>query len=103
MASQKPTNKEKLFNLCHSSHQNVIERIFCITKRWFQILEIPVEFTMEVQVKIVLAITRLHNFIQSYYTIGDIYNKAQINTEHLLIRLSRGEKEVEEQHFWFWL
>ena len=97
MTGQKPTNKEELFNFRHFSLQNVVEKIFGVTKRRFQILETPAEFTMEVQVKIVLLVTRLHNFIQSHCTTGDIYDKAQLDAERLLIRLSRGEEEVEEQ------
>lgn len=32
MAGQKPNNKKKLFNFCHFSLQNVVERIFDIIK-----------------------------------------------------------------------
>lgn len=76
MTGQKPTNKEELFNLCHSSVWNVIEKIFVVIKRQFQILETSIEFTIEVKVKIILAVTGLYNFIQLHCTIGDIYDKA---------------------------
>lgn len=91
LAGQKPSNKEELFNLRHSSLRNVIERIFGITKRQFQILETPPEFTMLVQVKLVLAVTGLHNFIQSHRTTGDIYDIAQLDAERMATRLARGE------------
>ncbi len=55
--------KEELFNLCQSSFQNVIERIFNVTKHQFPIFEIPTKFIIDIQVKIVLKVTRLHNFI----------------------------------------
>lgn len=48
MASQKPANKEEFFNLHHSSLQNVVKRIFGVTKHRFQVLETPAEFTMQV-------------------------------------------------------
>lgn len=93
MAGQKPTNKKELFNLCHFTLQNVVERMFSITKHCFQILETLAEFAMVVQVKIVLAVTGLHNFIQSHRTTGDIYDKAQFDAKRLLMRLSRGEEQ----------
>lgn len=49
----------------------MVDRIFDVTKRRFQILETLAEFTIQVQVKIVLAVTGLHNFIQSRRTTGD--------------------------------
>lgn len=97
IAGQRPTTKEELFNLRHSSLRNIVERIFGVTKRRFKILETPAEFTMDVQVKIVLAVTGLHNFIQSHRTTGDIYDKAQLDAERLLMCLSRGEEEVVDQ------
>lgn len=89
--------KEELFNLCQSSFQNVIERIFNVTKHQFPIFEIPTKFIIDIQVKIVLKVTRLHNFIQSYQTIGDIYDKAQLDTKCLLIYLSQEKEEVVNQ------
>lgn len=97
MAGQRPANKEELFNLCHSNLQNVVEKIFGVTKCRFQILETPAEFTINIQVKIVLAVTGLHNFIQSHRTKGDIYDKAQLDAECLLMRLSQGEEKVVDQ------
>lgn len=64
-------NKEALLNLCHSSLWNVVDTIFGVTKRRFQILESLAEFTIQVQVKIVLAVTGLHHIIQSHRTPGD--------------------------------
>ncbi len=97
MASKKLINKERLFNFCHSCLQNIVEKIFGITKRRFQILEIHIGFIIKAQVKFILAITRLYNFIQLYYTIEDIYDKTQLDVERLLTCLSCKEKEVEEQ------
>ncbi len=52
---------------------------------------------MEVQVKIVIIVTGLHNFIQSYCIIRNIYDKTQLDAEHLLMHLSHRKEEVEEQ------
>lgn len=93
IASQKLTNIEKLFNLHHFILQNIVERIFGIIKRCFQILKTLAEFEIVVQVKIVLVITGLYNFIQSHWTTKNIYNKAQLDAECLLIRLSRGKRQ----------
>lgn len=49
---------------------------------------------INIQVKIVLAVTVLYNFIQLYWTTKDIYNKAQLNTEPSLMHLSYGKEEV---------
>lgn len=42
-AGKKPTNREELFNLRHSSLRNVVERIFGVTKRRFRIFKIAPE------------------------------------------------------------
>lgn len=63
MAGQKLTNKKELFKFYNSSLQNVVEKIFGITKCRFPIFEIPVVFTINIEVKIVLVVTGLHNFI----------------------------------------
>ena len=63
-SQQKPENKEKLFNLHHAQLRNVIERIFGILKRRFRILRTPPEYHFPTQVKLVFALTVLHNFIR---------------------------------------
>lgn len=63
MADQKLTNKKKQFNFSYSSLYNIIIRIFGVIKYCFQILEIPTEFAIVIQVKIILILIRLHNFI----------------------------------------
>lgn len=48
IASQKPINKEELFNFYYSSQQNMVERIFNITNYYYQILNILLEFSIVV-------------------------------------------------------
>jgi len=42
LAGKKPENSKELFNLRHASKRNVIERIFGVVKRKYQILRTPV-------------------------------------------------------------
>lgn len=49
---------------------------------------------MDIQVKIILAVIGLYNLIQSYQTIGNIYDKAQLDAKCLLMHLFQGEKKV---------
>ena len=52
-----------MFNLRHAQARNCIERIFGISKKRFPILKSPNEYPYESQVKLVLALAALHNFI----------------------------------------
>jgi hypothetical protein len=51
-----------LFNLCHASAQNVIERIFGVLKRHFCILLIAPEYGLDIQAWIPSALCAIHNF-----------------------------------------
>lgn len=67
MAGQRPSNKEELYlTFVIPASKTLLKKIFGITKYRFQILETPIEFIMDVDVKIVLVITGLPNFIQSH-------------------------------------
>jgi DDE superfamily endonuclease len=65
LASQKPENYKELFNLRHASLRNVIERIFGVVKRKYQILRTPSEYSIETQTRIILACCALHNYVRS--------------------------------------
>ena len=71
-ANQKPQNARELFNLRHSSLRNVIERIFGVLKRRFAILNTPMKYSFATQVKIIYALTALHNFIIEHSTEEEI-------------------------------
>ena len=60
-----PKNKEELFNLRHAQARNCVERIFGVFKKRFPILSRPNEYPYRTQVKLVLALAALHNFIRS--------------------------------------
>lgn len=65
LASKKPENYKELFNLRHASLRNVIERIFGVLKRKYQILRHAAEYSIDTQTRIVLACCALHNFVRS--------------------------------------
>jgi hypothetical protein len=59
----RPVNKEELFNLRHASLCNVVERIFGVLKRRFRILLLPPEYSLDIQARIPVALSAIHNFI----------------------------------------
>lgn len=62
-ANQKPENAKELFNLRHSSLRNVIERIFGVLKRQWQILGGQgCEYSISTQVDLFCALVGLYNF-----------------------------------------
>ncbi|KAK4381054.1 hypothetical protein Sango_3004700 [Sesamum angolense] len=60
-----PQNKEELFNLKHSSARNVIERTFGLLKVRWGILRSSSFYPIDVQSKIIIACSLLHNFIRN--------------------------------------
>jgi hypothetical protein len=64
LSGQKPENSKELFNLRHASLRNVIERIFGVVKRKYQILQTPSEYSIETQTRIILACTGVHNLVR---------------------------------------
>jgi hypothetical protein len=71
----------ELFNLCHLSLRNVIERIFSILKRQFKCLATALEYVFDIQVKLIFALTALHNFIRFYNNQPDIFKEFNSNNE----------------------
>ncbi|KAI9201607.1 hypothetical protein LWI28_026003 [Acer negundo] len=60
-----PANEVELFNLCHSSLRNVIERIFDIFKSRFTIFKTAPPFPFRTQTELVSACVGLHNFLRN--------------------------------------
>jgi hypothetical protein len=87
LAKKKPENSKELFNLRHASLRNVIERIFGVLKRKYQILQSPSEYSIDTQARIILACTALHNWVR--FREGD---KADI----LLESEGNSEKRVQD-------
>ena len=68
----RPQNKEELFNRRYAELRNAIERIFGVLKRRFKILSKQIEFSIQIQINVVLVVTALYNFISEYERIEDI-------------------------------
>jgi hypothetical protein len=62
----RPVNKEELFNLCHASLRNIIEQIFGVLKRRFRILLLAPEYNLDIQARIPVALSAIHNFIRTH-------------------------------------
>jgi hypothetical protein len=67
LADKKPENSKELFNLRHSSLRNVIERIFGVLKRQWQILGGKgCEYSMDTQRDLFCALIGLYNFCKEH-------------------------------------
>jgi hypothetical protein len=64
LSGKKPENSKELFNLRHASLRNVIERIFGVIKRKYQILNTPSEYSIDTQTLIIISCTALHNWVR---------------------------------------
>lgn len=62
----RPETAKELFNLRHASLRNVVERIFGVLKRKYKVLRCPVEYSIQTQVLLVIALTALHNFVRQH-------------------------------------
>lgn len=62
--TQRPRNKEELFNYRHSQLRNVIERTYGVLKKRFPILSRMYSFPIKFQVQITTCAMILHNFIR---------------------------------------
>ena len=60
---RRPENAKELFNLRHSSLRNAIERLYGVWKKRFPILTVAPQYNYKAQVKLVIALAVLHNFI----------------------------------------
>ena len=86
LGGKKLENSKELFNLRHASLRNVIERIFGVLKRKYQILCTLLEYSINTQTCIILACTALHNWVR--FIEGDIAN--------ILLNESDLEKRVQD-------
>src|ERR1700716_1871721 len=81
-ANQRPENAKELFNLRHSSLRNVIERIFGVLKRQWQILGgNGCEYSIESQIDLFCALIGLYNFGKQCGEINEFLDEA-IDTQN---------------------
>lgn len=62
----RPANKEELFNLRHAQARNVIERIFGVLKKHWDILNRAPQYDMDIQACIPARLGAVHNFIMDH-------------------------------------
>lgn len=91
--TQRPENKEELFNLRHAKLRNVIERIFGALKKRFGILKTACEYPLEDQIGLVLALTAIHNLIQ----VIDVKDNELLANERESEENGNGNEENEGQ------
>lgn len=77
----KAENKEELFNLRYSSLQNIIKRFFGVYRRCFRYFDSAPEFLWPIQIKLVFALTAVHNFIWQHSQEEDLYKNQEITSE----------------------
>lgn len=69
---ESPQDREQLFNLQYAQLRNVIERIFGVVKRRFQVLTSRPEIGYHQQALMVGAATALHNFLRIHEPVNDL-------------------------------
>ena len=59
----RPHNKKELFNLWHTLACDIIEQIFGVLKCKFQILQLALEYSIDIQTWIPVILATIYNFI----------------------------------------
>lgn len=62
----RPQDHKELFNLRHAQARNVVERVFGVLKKRFQIFNTPPEYPFKTQAHLVHALAVVHNLIRIY-------------------------------------
>lgn len=62
----RPQNPKELYNSCHSSLRNCIERCFGVIKRRNRIIATAPEYSIQTQARLIHAVCTLHNFVLSH-------------------------------------
>ena len=69
-----------MFNLRHSSLRNAVERIFGVLKKRFRVLTHQLEYSFEIQVRLMMVICCLHNIVR--LVSGDDWFDEEWEREH---------------------
>ncbi|KAK2450637.1 hypothetical protein QL285_009750 [Trifolium repens] len=98
-SSRGPQNAKELFNLRHSSLQNVIERIFGVLKKRFPIIASGTEphYSFEVMIDIVLACCIIHNFLMGVDIDEDLI--AEVDRELLQNDIDRSQTQQRDEDY----
>jgi hypothetical protein len=99
-ANQKPENAKELFNLRHSSLRNVIERIFGVLKRQWQILGGKgCEYSIETQVDLFCALVyiTLESNVERRRRLGKIVGLIyQVLKKNLPVEMETLQQELRQ-------
>ena len=95
LAKLRPSTYQELFNLRHSSLRNAIKRIFSILKRRFKILNTLPEYSIDIQVKLILALTALYNFI-CIHVYKDVFEEDELHAK--IIRGLEDEHKASDKY-----
>ena len=79
-----PRDMKELFNLRHAQARNVVERIFGVFKKRFQIFSKPVEWPVETQAKLVQVLAVVHNIIRLYDPQDNLSNEVIASEERII-------------------
>ena len=79
-----PRDMKELFNLRHAQARNVVERIFGVFKKHFQIFSKPVEWPVETQAKLVQVLAVVHNIIRLYDPQDNLSNEVIASEERII-------------------
>lgn len=77
----RPETAEEYFNMKHSKARNVIERCFGLLKGRWKILASPSFFSIQTQVRIIMACCLLHNLIRKFMSFDPQESKTQNEVE----------------------
>ncbi|XP_058093877.1 uncharacterized protein LOC131239943 [Magnolia sinica] len=91
-----PRNEREIFNYRHSSLQNSIERAFSVLKKRFQILTAATSYPIDSQVKLVLAMCTLHNYIHTVAG-GEDWLYVEYDSENQYPPAEEEDKEEEDE------
>jgi DDE superfamily endonuclease len=98
LANQKPENVKELFNLRHSSLRNVVECIFGVLKRQWQVLGGKgCEYSIDTQTDLFQALIGLYNFGKQR---GDTFDDAIEVIAGLDNDIEPFEKTITAQNKW---
>ena len=97
--THRPQNYKELYNLRHSSLRNAIERIFGVLKKRFPILDTKLKYPYPIQVKLVVALCVLSNFIEIVDgDHSDIYNQEWAEEEARHGEMVEGKDMINERN-----
>jgi hypothetical protein len=90
----RPANARELFNLRHSALRNVVERIFGIMKKRFQILINMRSYTFPFQIELVYGCMMLHNFIRVNQLYEDEFDQWDDNENEIIDPIDVNVNEI---------